>query len=320
MVVQSRDELKRMHTTRRKRARRPPRGCKGERRRAFTLVELLVVIAIIGILIALLLPAVQAARESARRMQCANNLKQLGLAMHNYHSAHKVFPFGWNEFGAGWTAMLLPYVEQQNLYDTLTFSESGDGNWNTGANLLACQTALDVFRCPSMSEPQPIDDIGGMLQRVPSSYLGCASSTATHDDDLRVDQDGVLFRDRTVSIASLRDGTTNTIVIGEAETDYDFIESGQKMDHWIIGSPQIDDGNTEFSEFCGSTGVPMSIRKSDAFDGHNKELAFGSEHPGGVTFALGDGSVHFLSESIDATVYQALGSRAGGEVVNASAL
>src|SRR4029079_8754703 len=99
------------------------------RRRGFTLVELLVVIAIIGVLVALLLPAVQAAREPARRSQCPNNLKQMGIALHNYHDTFLVFPFGWSGRGAGWATMILPQIEQKNLWDTLGFNESN--NWDS---------------------------------------------------------------------------------------------------------------------------------------------------------------------------------------------
>jgi len=290
--------------------------------RGFTLVELLVVIAIIGILIGLLLPAVQQVREAARRTACANNVKQIGLAMHNYYSAHQAFPFGWNDHGTGWSAPILPYIEQKNLYDTLTFAEDGAGNWNTGANLTACQTVIDVFRCPSMSQPQNIDDQGGMVERALASYRGCASSTATSDNTATAasgttgleedDQDGMLFGNLKVSLSCVRDGSSNTILVGESYTEYIDID-GQKYDYWIIGSPQID-GNGEYSEFCGSTGAPMNIRFNDSFDTHHKEVAFGSYHSGGATFAMGDGSVHFLSESIEMNVYQALGSRDGGEV------
>ena len=117
------------------------------RKRGFTLIELLVVIAIIAILIALLLPAVQQAREAARRTQCKNNLKQLGIAMHNYHDTVNVFPWGFDERETLWTAMILPQIEQANLYNTLIWQESGPGNWDAvgSPNTKACSTIIQGF-------------------------------------------------------------------------------------------------------------------------------------------------------------------------------
>src|SRR5688572_4779440 len=156
-------------------------GARG-RRLGFTLVELLVVIAIIGILVALLLPAVQAAREASRRSTCSNNLKQLGVALHNYHDVIEVFPFGWNDRGAGWTAMILPFAEQKALFDTLDFQESGPGNWDSGSpNQDACETKLNVFRCPTMAAQERVN-FNGIARRVPTSYRGVASSVADADD------------------------------------------------------------------------------------------------------------------------------------------
>ena len=152
------------------------------RRRGFTLIELLVVIAIIAVLIALLLPAVQQAREAARRTQCKNNLKQLGLAMHNYHDTHGVFPFGWDERETGWQAMILPQLELSALYGTLIWAESGLGDWNAvgSPNLTACEKMIPAFRCPSMAVPGHIDN-ESIPGRSPVSYRGVASSIAASD-------------------------------------------------------------------------------------------------------------------------------------------
>ena len=148
----------------------------------FTLVELLVVIAIIGILVALLLPAIQAARESARRTQCANNLKQIGVALHNYHDSFQKFPYGWDNRGVGWTLHLLPFVELNSIYSTIHFQESGPGNWDSGSeNQVACETVIPVYRCPSMPLPEHVD-YNGIANRVPASYRGSAGSESSSDD------------------------------------------------------------------------------------------------------------------------------------------
>jgi prepilin-type N-terminal cleavage/methylation domain-containing protein len=303
-------------------------------RRGFTLVELLVVIAIIGILVALLLPAVQAAREAARRMSCGNNMKQLGLALHNYHDTYKVFPYGWDNRGRLWSATLLPYIEQGPLHDTLLPHESGPGNWtsNGSPNEIACGTVLSVFRCPTMPIGDSFDN-NGIPNRVPASYRGNAGTEASSDDTSTIlnppgtkslemlDQNGIFAACRTLRMRDIIDGTSNTVAFGESSTDPTFVKDGQGMDHWYIGSPQADPcrcdggtGGTEFSEAVGTAVVPMNLRFNDpSAHGRLMELSFGSYHPGGAMFTLSDGSVRFIPETIDFAVYQAQFSRNGGE-------
>jgi prepilin-type N-terminal cleavage/methylation domain-containing protein/prepilin-type processing-associated H-X9-DG protein len=174
------------------------------RQRGFTLIELLVVIAIIAVLIGLLLPAVQKVREAAQRMKCQNNLKQIGLGLHNFHNTYNAFPLGAERTAGGyWTAFILPYLEQDAVMRTLTFSEdSGNANWAsspvitnaslsstdpTERNIAACETVIQVFRCPSANLPEHVLDASGYIPpyfvkgRVPASYLGCASGTAQND-------------------------------------------------------------------------------------------------------------------------------------------
>lgn len=298
----------------------------------FTLIELLVVIAIIAILIALLLPAVQQAREAARRASCKVNLRQMGEALHNYHDQFQVFPFGWNTHGTGWSAMILPQLEQQVLYTSIVFSESGAGNWGSGpSNERAAGTLIPVFRCPSMVQPEHVDN-SGVPERVPVSYRGCGSSEVLSDDASTAPSgsrsfeetrhDGVFFACSSVRIGGIRDGTSATIMVGESYTDVDFNQDNQSMDYWFLGSPQADPcrcdggtGGTEFSEFVGSTAARLNARFIASASGYEKELSFGSYHAGGAHFGLADGSVRFISESVDQPLYRALGSRNGGEVV-----
>lgn len=297
--------------------------------RGFTLVELLVVIAIIGVLVALLLPAVQAARESARRTQCANNLKQMGIAMHNYHDTMLVFPFGWSDRGAGWATMILPQLEQKNLYDTLQWAEANNWDTDNTPNERAACTFIPVLRCPSAAIKKS-DNNENIPARVPSCYLGVASSTADSDDQStsvvgrsmeNLDLEGIFFTCSKIRMAEVTDGTSNTFMIGECWHDRT-AQDGNERDAWTIGSPQIDPcscnggtGGTEFSEFCGSTGVPYNVRKIAAASGYVKELSFSSFHPNGAQFCLADGSVRFVPFTINAATYKALGSRNGGETL-----
>ena len=340
---------------------RPPRPSR-RRRSGFTLIELLVVIAIIAILVSLLLPAVQQAREAARKAQCQNNLKQVGLAMHNYQSTHKVFPFGWNQHGTGWSAMLLPQMDLQPLYDSLVFKERGLGNWRSqdppgsgqpSANKRACGTVIPSLRCPTNRIPETMA-YNRFDARSPISYRVCGSSEVWLDDPQNKSGDfeepfdgwvdpypdetrwrafehpphnGMFWGNSDMSFRDAKDGTTSTILAGESWCEPRFIQDGEGMDYWAIGSPQIDpydhrfdrskgDNSTEYSEFVGSTAVPINARLQPRFSGEQMEASFGSEHPGGAFFTMVDGSVHWISETVDGLTYQSLGSRAGGEVID----
>ncbi len=294
----------------------------------FTLIELLVVITIIGILVGLLLPAVQAARESARRMRCSNNLHHMGLALHNYHDLHRRFPAGIVQPNfLLWTGSLLPLVEQGNLFNTLDFSQP----WETPgtANARACITYLSIYRCPSTNAPERTA-IQGPPDRVPSCYLAVASGTATRESGNATDhpglgmQNGLMFVNSSTKFASLLDGTSQTLAIGEAlfgmvANENDLDSWAQYIDHWYIGTNGIGKFSgpawNEVSEAIGSTGVPLNGFFKDVFI-DEKEIGFASQHSVGSQFVFTDGHVQFLLETIDRRVYSALGTIAGGEVVN----
>lgn len=308
-------------------------------RSAFTLVELLVVIAIIGILIGMLLPAVQMVRESARRVQCANQLKQQCLALLNYESAHQHFPSGFEHPSMTmWSGKILPFLEQQNLYDSLTL----DGPWTvssgaTQANLDAQSTILAVFRCPSASIPEIQRDPLIGADRTPSCYLACASGLNNREsgdkpwvgmgaEDGFASSDGIFFFNSATRIADIRDGTSTTVLVGESLPDQDLFGTDysgnpQKVDHWYIGSGELETyagypGNSaEVSECLGSTACPINSLKIESSPINDKELCFGSNHPQGVNIGFADGHIQFLTSDIDATTWAAVGSRNGREAV-----
>lgn len=312
-----------------------------EGRRAFTLVELLVVIAIIGILIALLLPAVQAAREAARRSQCSNNLKQIGLALHNYHDTYKTFPFGaWRQtapgsWGSSWWANVLPYIEQGAGYDRLTFVGAHPGWTERDSGALNGDVFHDVnisaMVCPS-SPLEPMHDAGGGRRINRPHYVGI--SGATDGDGFtnrpgyernccncctsvtaggRVAAGGILVPMDTHNFSDVRDGTSNTLLVSEC-SDFIFDANGitqnaqVNSNHgWLMGtdaSQRIQDGTGTYGRTFNITHIrypPNSVKLGLPGVGNNDGPNNGiySSHPGGVQCVLADGSVEFISETIE---------------------
>jgi len=287
------------------------------KRAGFTLVELLVVIAIIGVMVGLLLPAVQAAREAARRMSCTNNLKQLGLAMHNYHDTHRAFPpHSLNANRLAWTVHVLPFIEAQNLFEQFDMGVF----FNAGVNLNLGLTKVPGYHCPSSKSTQSSlansgEQIGGVATQTLHYYgsmgpKGTNISTGTAYPYSNVGShggfsgDGFFKQNVGTKFADLLDGTSNTICLGEISWDD---RGGMKTRYrtWTRGHVQN-------AENPPAKNVAQQINAD--FTALFNDMSFGSNHPGGCHFLMGDGSVKFISETIDFNILLATSSASGGEV------
>lgn len=302
----------------------------------FTLVELLVVIAIIGVLLGLLLPAIQAAREAARRSECTNNLKQMGLALQNYHSQNGSLPPGAlkheieDRVGLSWRVLILPFLELNNIYEQIHPEPDG------GANDYSPQgSIIEVYHCPSAEPPDPDPGILKM-----ANYGGVSGAIAVSDPNTNDTNDeivnledvlcgdmyinGVLFPESIVRIGQITDGTSNTLAIGERLYSFRDWLSGMTWwgpdppmptTGWCVGAAKninyplnADLWQIGFYKFDFQAPVG-AVRKLLL-----NELPFASEHSGGVNFSYADGSVHFINDTIDFTVLQAMATRNGEEV------
>ena len=311
-----------------------------KRNHAFTLVELLVVIAIIGILIAMLLPAVQAAREAARRMSCSNNIKQLAVGMANYESQYGILPVNQDHTaatnGMGWMISVMPFMEMHGIYDQLFWM--GNASSQMGIfhprNREIVSQEIPAFTCPSDSynvrvKPEPGTSNRGVYpyQSNPDVVMGVTNYAGVmgphnlenasiwggryndcHNASYGVECTGCFWRyssNNPVSLQSISDGTSNTIVIGELLPEYD------DFCYWALGN-----GSSK------PTHAPLNYFPSpnDPWGGWYNQFGFRSQHPGVVGFAWGDAHVSFLSEDIDRDIYWDLSTRNGGEAVDASEL
>ncbi len=288
-------------------------------RSGWTLIELLVVIAVIAILIGLLFPAVQSAREAARRTSCLNNLKQIGLALTNHHDTQGRFPSGfeWPD-RTMWTARILPYIEQVALYDTLEFGQP----WDSGPNMAACGILMPWMQCPSHPLQPPVW-FEGIDNRQAATYLGSATGMTKRESGpgLRAGDpylDGVLFNNSRIRFRDITDGTSNTLLVGEAIFDLDvrgtdFEGHSQAVDHWYFGSTDQLNG-INASECIGSALARLNFTKRHMeTDIDEKELCFGSFHPGVVQFVFADGHVKTLADTMDQPLLQRLATRSSSD-------
>jgi prepilin-type N-terminal cleavage/methylation domain-containing protein/prepilin-type processing-associated H-X9-DG protein len=301
----------------------------------FTLIELLVVIAIIAILIALLVPAVQKVRESASRLQCANNLKQIGLAQHSYHDANKGFPPGYRATspyvdgatdtmpGWGWGAYVLPYLDQEPLYQQLNLGQPVQ-------NSAAIQTRLSVYICPSDLTPPTAfavpDGFGNPIcLAAPSSYAACVGgdeSDAAGPNGL-----GILYRNSRTHMTDVTDGTSNTILIGErAWANANGIWAGAINNGVCKRGLQNPCPGSGAGWYPAATLVQAHSHLNNAISDTDGGLDdFSSLHAGGSNFLFADGTVRFLRSvpgdlpgggyTTDSLLFQALGTRANGDRV-----
>jgi prepilin-type N-terminal cleavage/methylation domain-containing protein/prepilin-type processing-associated H-X9-DG protein len=325
---------------------RSPRG-------GFTLIELLVVIAIIAVLIGMTLPAVQQVRESAMRLRCQNNLKQIGLALHNYESANQCFPPGYlsqpdnpamgpvdpdfNDAGPGWAwlAYLLPHLDQAPLYNSLNLDLPC---WHP-ANAAAVRTQVNGFLCPSDGGGQNptagglvyLPDINGNTLAVfgRSNYVASVgSSTLWCSWPVSIEPNGAMYRNSKVRVAQVTDGLSQTVFAGERSSNLadsvwpgavPFSEHFQYPPFLSVGSGGINRPYDGPGAFVGAHGGPcpyedpVVIHPPNSPLGHSDQMQ--SMHPGGANILLGDGSVHFYSNGHKLSTWVALISRNGGEVI-----
>ena len=291
--------------------------------RGFTVIELLVTISIVAILIGLLLPAVQQVRESTRRTQCANHLKQIGLGLQNYHSTHRTFPSGYfsrieasgNDLGPGWgwATQLLPQLEQGSLYEQLNINLSIEA----AANAKPRVTLVSTYICPTDVIQNVVvvskrDSLGNPLSVIcdvaGANYTGCFGVS-----EPGVDGEGIFYRNSKISTRDISDGTSHTLIVGE------------RSHHWgeVTWVGSVTDGN--LFPLAGSPAVPFvqeasSFILSHTFEGPpnapgNECNNFSSLHPGGANVAFADGHVYFVSSSTDKLLFRHLSTRSGNELV-----
>ncbi|MEW4561775.1 DUF1559 domain-containing protein [Bremerella sp. JC770] len=287
-------------------------------RNGFTLVELLVVIAIIGILIALLLPAVQQAREAARRMHCTSNLKQVVLATHNYSDSFGTLPPGWiwpedttnfsNKNAWGWGAMILPFIEQTALYEQIDFGWEWRNNASSHVNNDISTAVVSSYICPS----DPLGSINTFHSSAgKSNYIGSYGNRGINNPSfLLSNNDGMFNQNSKVAFRDVVDGTSNTILFGER---HGMEINGTQYAAGIWAGPKL---RTRPDTAIGR-GPSSSTDYYNAINGENNWGLAHSLHPGGANFGFVDGSVHFIPETVNLETYQYLIERGDGQVVPA---
>jgi prepilin-type N-terminal cleavage/methylation domain-containing protein/prepilin-type processing-associated H-X9-DG protein len=295
-------------------------------RRGVTLIEVLVVLVILGLLLALLLPAVQNIRATANRMSCASNLRQIGVACHAYHDDHCSFPRGYKAWvnsdplattpGWGWATYLLPYVDQEALHQSLILGSPIENPVNAGPRM----TGVPLYLCPADSNVPatfPIVNASGqfLAEAAPISYA--ANYGVGELDQIPGPTEGVFYRNSHVKVTSITDGASTTIMIGERAWSHSMAPwVGAINGGLVLGGPRnpwraSPEAIYPAPIFC----LVQTNSINDTIDNDGGLDDYYSEHPGGVNMLFADGSVRFVSERLNHDVLLALGTRAGGEVV-----
>jgi prepilin-type processing-associated H-X9-DG protein len=271
----------------------------------------LVVIAVIGILVAILIPAVQAAREAARRVACKNHLRQVGLALHSYHDARKILPTGWlgfdatnlphpeGERGWGWACRILPYLEEAPLAKSIRF----DRSITDPLNRVARETMLPIYLCPTDPAPSAVftlqREAGGqpLVDLSRSNYVGVYGTREL--EEFPDEGDGIFFHNSRIGFKNIVDGLSKTFVVGERS-------SHLGSSTWVGVVPE---GEESMARIVGSGDLPPNPANLDS--GHLDD--FSSAHPSGTHFLFADGAVNLIGDEIDPAVYRAMCTRAGRE-------
>jgi prepilin-type N-terminal cleavage/methylation domain-containing protein/prepilin-type processing-associated H-X9-DG protein len=285
------------------------------RKRGFTLVELLVVITIIGILIALLLPAVQAAREAARKMSCSNNMRQMGVALHNYHSANNTFPPGYltsNDIwaGFGWMAAILPCMEGQTISDSINYG-APQGSHDP-VNQVILKTYITAYLCPSLPPPttyvEVTSAISGLKDAATGTYAGVATDICVHSGNVADDYcwptatsnySGCLVINKAIPISEIKDGSSQTLMVAERLAPY------PPDDPWCGGTDPCPLGEP----WIGWSRVTTQYGINQKSGLYYKASGVWAAHPGGANFTYADGHVLFLSDSINQPILRSLTTR-----------